>query len=145
MLQYTCSEMVDTHVHRHELNVITKITKVPRHHEDGPKSTLIRNDWCDIIHRWSEHTHRCRCKADKDGPTQKKHAATSTSMMRRPKANLGQTTTRETLKGRGIDRTQLFEHKPKESSNGEPLGVGLQIIYTTVHEGCAWHHSGAKG
>ena len=58
-------------------------------------------------------------------------------MMRRPKANLGQTTTRETLKGRGIDRTQLFEHKPKESSNGEPLGAALQSIYTTIHEGCA--------
>ena len=30
-----------------------------------------------------------------------------------------------------------FECKPKESSNGEPLGAGLQTIYTTVHEGCA--------
>ena len=30
-----------------------------------------------------------------------------------------------------------FEHKPKESSNGEPLGAGLQTIYTKVHEGCA--------
>ena len=50
--------------------------------------------------------------------------------------NLGQTTTRKTLKGRGTDRTRLFECKPKESSNGEPLGVGLQSIYTTLHEGC---------
>ena len=50
--------------------------------------------------------------------------------------NLGQTTTPETLRGRGADRTQLFEHKPKESSNGEPLGARLQTIYTTVHEGC---------
>ena len=38
---------------------------------------------------------------------------------------------------RGTDRTRLFEHKPKESSNGEPLGAGLHTIYTTVHEGCA--------
>ena len=30
-----------------------------------------------------------------------------------------------------------FEHKPKESLNGEPLGAGLQSIYTTIHEGCA--------
>ena len=30
-----------------------------------------------------------------------------------------------------------FECKPKESSNGEPLGAGLQTIYTRVHEGCA--------
>ena len=57
--------------------------------------------------------------------------------MRQPKVNLGQTTTPETLRGRGMDRTQLFECKPKESLNGEPLGAGLQTIYTTVHEGCA--------
>ena len=57
--------------------------------------------------------------------------------MRQPKANLGQTTTCGTLRGRGTDRTRLFEHKPKESSNGEPLGAGLQTIYTTIHEGCA--------
>ena len=50
--------------------------------------------------------------------------------------NLGQTTTRETLRRRGTNRTQLFERKPKESSNGEPLGAGLQSIYTTIHEGC---------
>ena len=50
--------------------------------------------------------------------------------------NLGQTTTCETLRGRGADRT-WFEHKPKESLNGEPLGAGLQTIYTTIHEGCA--------
>ena len=35
-----------------------------------------------------------------------------------------------------MDRTQLFECKPKESSNGEPLGAELQTIYTTVHKGC---------
>ena len=29
-----------------------------------------------------------------------------------------------------------FERKPKESSNGEPLGAGLQTIYTKVHKGC---------
>ena len=50
--------------------------------------------------------------------------------------NLGLTTTLETLRRRGMDRTQLFECKPKESSNGEPLGAGLQTIYTKVHEGC---------
>ena len=37
---------------------------------------------------------------------------------------------------RGRNRTRLFERKPKESSNGEPLGAGLQTIYTTLHEGC---------
>ena len=36
---------------------------------------------------------------------------------------------------RGRNRTRL-EHKPKESLNGEPLGAGLQTIYTTIHEGC---------
>ena len=56
--------------------------------------------------------------------------------MRQLKANLGQTTTLETLRGRGVDRTRLFERKPKESSNGEPFGAGLQTIYTTVHKGC---------
>ena len=56
--------------------------------------------------------------------------------MRQPKANLGQTTTHKTLRRRGTDRTQLFERKPKESSNGEPLGAGLHTIYTIVHEGC---------
>ena len=50
--------------------------------------------------------------------------------------NLGQTTTPETLRGRGMDRTRLFERKPKESLNGEPLGAGLQTIYTTIHKGC---------
>ena len=57
-------------------------------------------------------------------------------LLRRPKANLGQTTTCETLRGRGMGRTWLFECKPKESLNGEPLGAGLQTIYTTIHEGC---------
>ena len=57
--------------------------------------------------------------------------------MRQPKVNLGQTTTRKTLRRRGTNRTRLFERKPKESSNGEPLGAGLQSIYTTIHEGCA--------
>ena len=51
--------------------------------------------------------------------------------------NLGQTTTLETLRGGGTDRTQQFERKPKESLNGEPLGAGLQSTYTTTHEGCA--------
>ena len=51
--------------------------------------------------------------------------------------NLGQTTTHEALRGREMDRTQLFEHKLKESSNGKPLGAGLETIYTTIHEGCA--------
>ena len=37
----------------------------------------------------------------------------------------------------GEDRTWLFERKPKESLNGEPLGAGLHTIYTTVHEGWA--------
>ena len=63
-------------------------------------------------------------------------AGTLSYWVRRPKANLGQTTTRETLKGRGMDRTQLFERKPKESLNGEPPGAGLHSIYTTIHEGC---------
>ena len=36
-----------------------------------------------------------------------------------------------------MDRIQLFECKPKESLNGEPLGAGLQTIYTRVHKGCA--------
>ena len=56
--------------------------------------------------------------------------------MRRPKANLGQITTCETLRRKGRSRTRLFEHKPKESSNGEPLGSGLHTIYTTIHEAC---------
>ena len=30
-----------------------------------------------------------------------------------------------------------FKRKPKESLNGEPLGAGLQSIYTTIHESCA--------
>ena len=56
--------------------------------------------------------------------------------LRRPKANLGQTTTLGTLRG-GEGRTQLFERKPKESSNGEPPGAGLHSIYTRIHVGCA--------
>ena len=56
--------------------------------------------------------------------------------MRQPKANLGQTTTRETLRRGGTDRTRLFERKPKESSNGEPPGAGLHSIYTKTHVGC---------
>ena len=36
-----------------------------------------------------------------------------------------------------MDRTRLFECKPKESLNGEPLGAGLQTIYTRIHVGCA--------
>ena len=53
-----------------------------------------------------------------------------------PRQNLGQTTTQGTLRGKGGDRTRLFECKPKESLNGEPLGAGLQTIYTRIHEGC---------
>ena len=33
----------------------------------------------------------------------------------------------------GLD---CFERKPKESSNGEPPGVGLHSIYTRIHVGC---------
>ena len=37
-----------------------------------------------------------------------------------------------------MDRTQyVLGKRPKESSNGEPLGAGLQTIYTMVHEGYA--------
>ena len=50
--------------------------------------------------------------------------------------NLGQTTTLGDSEGKG-NRTQLFEHKPKESSNGEPPGAGLHSIYTRIHVGCA--------
>ena len=50
--------------------------------------------------------------------------------------NLGQTTTRETLRRKGMDRTRLFERKSKESSNGEPPGAGLHSIYTRIHAGC---------
>ena len=57
--------------------------------------------------------------------------------MRQPKVNLGQTTTLGDSEREGRNRTRLFERKPKESSNGEPLGAGLQTIYTTIHEGCA--------
>ena len=56
--------------------------------------------------------------------------------MRQPKANLGQTTTHETLRRKGRNRIRLFERKPKESSNGEPQGAGLHTIYTTIHEDC---------
>ena len=51
--------------------------------------------------------------------------------------NQGQTTTRKTLRGEGGIGLDWLERKPKESSNGEPLGAGLQTIYTRVHEGCA--------
>ena len=30
-----------------------------------------------------------------------------------------------------------FEQRPKESSNGEPLGAGLHSLYTRIHVGCA--------
>ena len=55
--------------------------------------------------------------------------------MRQPKANLGQTTTLRDSEGKG-NRTRLFEHKPKESLNGEPPGAGLHSIYTRIHVGC---------
>ena len=51
--------------------------------------------------------------------------------------NLGQTTTLGDSEREGEDRTRLFEHKPKESLNGEPPGAGLHSIYTGIHAGCA--------
>ena len=54
-----------------------------------------------------------------------------------PRQNLGQTTTQDTLRREGGNRTRLFERKPKESSNEEPPGVGLHSIYTRIHAGCA--------
>ena len=65
------------------------------------------------------------------------HSVFAGVKVRQPKANLGQTTTCETLRRGEWIGLDLFEHKPKESSNGEPLGAGLQTIYTTIHEGCA--------
>ena len=57
--------------------------------------------------------------------------------MRQPKAEPRTNHHTRDSERRGEDRTRLFEHKPKESSNGEPLGAGLQTIYTTIHEGYA--------
>ena len=57
--------------------------------------------------------------------------------MRRPKAEPRTNHHTRDSERRGEDRIQLFECKPKESSNGEPLGARLQSIYTTIHEGCA--------
>ena len=49
--------------------------------------------------------------------------------------NQGPTHT-QTLRRKGTDRTQyVLGERPKESLNGEPLGAGLQTIYTGVHEG----------
>ena len=56
--------------------------------------------------------------------------------MRRPKANLGQTTTPGGSEREGRIGLDLFERKPKESSNGEPPGAGLHSIYTRIHVGC---------
>ena len=56
--------------------------------------------------------------------------------MRRPKANLGQTTTLGDSEREGRTGLDWFEHKPKESSNGEPPGAGLHSIYTRIHVGC---------
>ena len=56
--------------------------------------------------------------------------------MRRPKAEPRTNHHTRDSERRGEDRIQLFECKPKESSNGEPLGAGLQSIHTTIHEGC---------
>ena len=39
--------------------------------------------------------------------------------------------------GEGTVTQCYLGQRPKESSNGEPLGTGLQTIYTRVHEGCA--------
>ena len=58
-------------------------------------------------------------------------------IMRRPKVNLGRTTTLKDSEGKGGIGLDLFERKPKESSDGEPLGAGLHTIYTTIHKGCA--------
>ena len=57
--------------------------------------------------------------------------------MRRPKAEPRTNHHTRGSEERGESRTQLFECKPKESSNGGPLGAGLHTIYTTIHEGCA--------
>ena len=38
--------------------------------------------------------------------------------------------------GEGIVTWCYLGRRPKESSNGEPLGAGLQTIYTRLHEGC---------
>ena len=43
----------------------------------------------------------------------------------------------ETLRGRGEIGFDWLEHKPKESSNGEPPGAGLHSIYTRIHVSCA--------
>ena len=38
--------------------------------------------------------------------------------------------------GKGMDRTwYVLGQRPKESLNGEPLGAGLQTIYTGIHGG----------
>ena len=55
--------------------------------------------------------------------------------MRRPKAEPRTNHHTRDSKRRGEDRTRLFEHKPKESSNGEPPGAGLHSIYTKIHAG----------
>ena len=72
-----------------------------------------------------------RCSVSFQGPT-----SPCPVYLRRPKANLGQTTTLRGSEGKG-NRTQLFECKPKESSNGEPPGAGLHSIYTRIHVSCA--------
>ena len=56
--------------------------------------------------------------------------------LRRPKAEPRMNHHTRYSEERGRNRTRLFERKPKESLNGEPLGAGLQTIYTTLHEGC---------
>ena len=38
-------------------------------------------------------------------------------------------------KGRIVTQCYLGQ-RPKESSNGKPLGAGLQAIYSRVHKGC---------
>ena len=43
----------------------------------------------------------------------------------------------EALRGKGEIGLDWLEHKPKESSNGEPPGAGLHSIYTRIHVGCA--------
>ena len=56
--------------------------------------------------------------------------------MRRPKAEPRTNHHTRDSERKGEDRTQLFEHKPKESSNGEPPGPELHSIYTRTHVGC---------
>ena len=57
--------------------------------------------------------------------------------MRRPKVGTKDKPPHRALRGRGEVGLDWLEHKPKESSNGEPPGAGLHSIYTRIHVGCA--------